>query len=125
MEYPVWIREGGEYTLRAITAPTNNLEDGRNMRYAVSVDDGALEAVKTIPDEHYNIGAGHYYERDWGEGVLNNCHYGESRMKLEPGVHTIRFYGVEAGLVLQKLVLYKGEQKESYFGPTESSRTPM
>lgn len=122
MEYSIYIREGGEYTLRGITAPTNNLEDGRNMRYAISVDGSEPEAVETIPREHYNIGAGHYYERDWGEGVLNNCHYGENLLRLEPGVHTIRFYGVESGLVLQKLVLYR-EWKESYFGPAESSRT--
>ena len=120
LEYRVLIREGGEYTLRAITAPTNNLEDGRNMRYAVSVDGSPAEAVKTIPDEHYNIGGGHWWPRDWGEGVLNNCHYGESKVTLQPGTHTLTFYGVEAGLVLQKLVLYKESLPESYFGPTES-----
>lgn len=120
MTYRVLIREGGEYTLRAITAPTNNLEHDRNMRYAVAVDQGEVQAVKTIPDEHYNIGNGHWRDRDWAEGVLNNCHYGESQVKLEPGVHTIVIYGVEAGLVLQKLVLYKGELPVSYFGPTEN-----
>lgn len=120
MTYRVLIREGGEYTLRAITAPTNNLEHDRNMRYAVAVDQGEVHAVKTILDEHYNIGNGHWRDRDWAEGVLNNCHYGESQVKLEPGVHTIAIYGVEAGLVLQKLVLYKGELPVSYFGPTEN-----
>lgn len=124
MTYRVLIREGGEYTLRGITAPTNNLEDGRNMRYAVSVDDGVPTAVKTLPDEHYNIGSGHYRDRDWAEGVLNNCHYGENSVSLEPGVHTIRIYGVEAGLTLQKLILYRDILPESYFGPTESSRVP-
>lgn len=122
MTYRVLIREGGEYTLRGITAPTNNLEDGRNMRYAVSVDDGVPIAVKTLPDEHYNIGSGHYRDRDWAEGVLNNCHYGENSVSLEPGVHTIRIYGVEAGLTLQKLILYRDILPESYFGPIESSR---
>ena len=120
VEYRVLIREGGDYTLRVITAPTNNLEDGRNMRYAVSFDGSRPEPVKTIPDEHYNIGGGHGHERDWGEGVLNNCHYGESGVSLAPGTHTITIYGVEAGLVLQKLVLYKGGLPESYFGPSEN-----
>lgn len=120
LEYRILIREGGEYTVRAITAPTNNLEDGRNMRYAVSVDGSKAEAVKTIPDEHYNIGSGHWWPRDWGEGVLNNCHYGEHKVTLQPGTHTLTFYGVEAGLVLQKIVLYKENLPESYFGPTES-----
>lgn len=123
LTYRVLIREGGEYTLRAITTPTNNLEDACNLRYAVACDGGKPEAVKTIPDEHYNIGAGHYYDRDWAEGVLNNCHYGESKMTLEPGVHTITIYGVEAGLVLQKLVLYKDSLPESYFGPIENGYT--
>ena len=59
LSYSVLIREGGEYTLRVITAPTNSLEDGRNMRYAVSFDDGSASEVKTVLDEHYNIGGGH------------------------------------------------------------------
>lgn len=121
--YRVLIREGGTYTLRVITSPTNNLEDGRNMRYAVSADDGEVKAVKTILDENYNIGAGHGRAHDWAEGVLNNCHYGESELVLEPGVHNIAIYGVEAGVVLQKLVLYKEALPESYFGPTENGFT--
>ena len=66
------------------------------------------------------MSGGHGHERDWGEGVLNNCHYGESGVSLAPGTHTITIYGVEAGLVLQKLVLYKGGLPESYFGPSEN-----
>lgn len=123
LSYRVLIREGGEYTLRGITAPTNNLEDGRNMRYAVAVDDGSPTAVGTIPEECYNIGGGHGSPRDWAEGVLNNCHYGECALTLSPGVHTIRIFGMESGLVLQKLVLYRGELPASYFGPAESSCT--
>ena len=121
LSYSVLIREGGEYTLRVITAPTNSLEDGRNMRYAVSFDDGSASEVKTVLDEHYNIGGGHSRARDWAEGVLNNCHYGETKVTLDKGVHTIHIYCMESGLVLQKLVLsHEGDVKESYFGPTES-----
>ena len=40
--------------------------------------------------------------------------------KLTNGIHTLRFYGLDAGLVLQKLVLSKGELKASFFGPEES-----
>lgn len=121
--YRVLIREGGDYILRVITSPTNNLENGRNIRYAVSADDGEMDVVKTIPDENYNIGGGHWQARDWAEGVLNNCHYGENKLTLEPGLHTIAVYGMEAGLVLQKLVLYKGDLPASYFGPTENGYT--
>lgn len=91
------------------------------MRYAVSFDDGSASEVKTVLDEHYNIGGGHSRARDWAEGVLNNCHYGETKVTLDKGVHTIHIYCMESGLVLQKLVLsHEGDAKESYFGPTES-----
>lgn len=70
LSYSVLIREGGEYTLRVITAPTNSLEDGRNMRYAVSFDDGSASEVKTVLDEHYNIGGGHSRARDWADGCI-------------------------------------------------------
>lgn len=119
LTYYIYIREGGEYTLRGITAPTNNLMDGRNMRYAISFDDKEAVECKTILDEGYNIGGGNAYAKDWGEGVLNNCHYGECKISLTPGVHSFTLYGMEAGVALQKFVLYKGDYKPSFFGPSE------
>ena len=41
---------------------------------------------------------------------------------LEAGYNEIHIYGVEAGLALQKLVLYRGGLEESYLGPQESPR---
>ena len=39
---------------------------------------------------------------------------------LKAGYNEIHVYGVDAGLVLQKLVLYRSGLAESYLGPQES-----
>lgn len=120
LTYGVYVKEAGTYSLKAITAPSNNLEDGRTMRYAVKVDDGSLQVGDTIPEKDYNIGGGPWEEKSWSMGVLNNCHYGVTTHELKAGYNEIHFYGVEAGLVLQKLVLYRDQLPESYLGPQES-----
>lgn len=122
LTYRVCVKEAGEYMLRVITAPGNNLEHGRTMRYGVSVAGGDIVTGDTILDRDYRIGGGPNQPHTWTEGVLDNCHYGITTHSLKAGVNEIRFYGVEAGLGLQKLVLYRGELPESYLGPKESGR---
>lgn len=122
LTYSVYVKEAGEYSLKVITAPGNNLENGRTMRYAVAVGDEAPVVGDTILSENFGIGGGPVKPHTWSEGVLDNCHYGITTHTLRAGVNEIHYYGVEAGLVLQKLVLYKGDLPESYLGPDESPR---
>lgn len=51
---------------------------------------------------------------------MNNIHTSTTTHKLKKGTHTLHFYGLDAGLVLQKLVLTKNPLPYSYFGPQES-----
>lgn len=118
LTYRVSVDKDGDYTLRGITAPTNNLEDGRRMRYAVSVDGSEPVVCDTLAEDFF-VGAGSG-GTSWAKGVLENCHTAESSHHLTAGIHEITIYGVDAGLVLQKLVLYRGKLKESFFGPEES-----
>nr|MBP3598766.1 glycosyl hydrolase 115 family protein [Eubacterium sp.] len=122
LTYSVYVKEAGDYTLQMITAPSNNLEDGRTMRYAVVANDGEMQVGDTILAENFGIGGGPWTPGSWSLGVLNNCHTGVTKHALNAGVNEIRVYGVEAGLVLQKLVLYRENLPESYLGPDESPR---
>ncbi len=122
LTYSVYVKEAGEYTLQMITAPSNNLEDGRTMRYAVGANEDEIQVGDTIPAENFGIGGGPWTPGSWSMGVLNNCHTGVTTHMLKAGVNEIRVYGVEAGLALQKLVLYRDILPESYLGPQESPR---
>ncbi|MNJ04686.1 hypothetical protein D3C73_1655580 [compost metagenome] len=51
---------------------------------------------------------------------MDNIHLAKTCHALTAGVHTLRFYGLDAGLVLQKLVLSTEPLPSSYFGPEES-----
>jgi hypothetical protein len=43
----------------------------------------------------------------------------------EPGYHTLKFRMVDAGIVLEKLVVSQGPLPSSYLGPPESYRNPL
>ncbi len=117
LEYKIYVNEDALYTLTAYTAPTNNMEKLSRLRYAVSFGN----EEPTIKDSlHPEFIAGDHMNWHWSDGVLNNIRTSTTNHELTKGVHTLRFYGIDAGLVLQKLVLSKEPLPKSYFGPEES-----
>ncbi|MGH9528304.1 MAG: hypothetical protein ACRD2S_00120, partial [Terriglobales bacterium] len=59
--------------------------------------------------------------KDWATSVKDGVRKSESSFTLaKPGYHTLKFWMVDPGVVLQKLVVNFGGVKPSYFGPPES-----
>jgi hypothetical protein len=82
------------------------------LRYAISFDDE--------PPQIINMHAGKTFQ-DWEESVRNNITVEVSQHTLkEQGTHVLKFWLVDAGVVLQKLVVETGESKPTYLGPPES-----
>jgi hypothetical protein len=107
----------GKVEVAAILAPTLNFVPGRGLSYAVSFDDEAPQIATIVPAK-YNAQNGN---RDWEESVRNNCRKIKSTHMLDkPGYHTLKFWMVDPGVVLQKLVVDLGGVKPSYLGPPES-----
>ncbi len=117
LEYMIYLEQQGEFTLTAYFVPTNNLSRESRLKYGVSFDDGAHVVVDTLPD---NFAAGNHDNEAWCKGVLENIHTSTTIHRLEKGNHVLRIYGLDAGLVLQKLVLSKEMLPYSYLGPVES-----
>ena len=100
----------------AVTSPVLNFIPDRGVRYAVSFDDETPQVVTLVP-KNYNAQNGN---RDWEESVKNSA-YGKSTHTLAaPGYHTLKFWMIDPGVVLQKIVVNTGGVKPSYLGPSES-----
>ncbi|MBW4084610.1 glycosyl hydrolase 115 family protein [Paenibacillus sp. S150] len=120
LEYRLLVRQDGEYTLTAYIAPTNRLSPGGGLKYAAGFDHEAPVVADALPAGY--VGGDHDNE-PWCRAVIDNIHTPATRHTLEKGLHTLRFYGLDAGLVLQKLVLSAVPLPYSYLGPEESFNT--
>ncbi len=123
ISWNTWFASSGEIKLTVYLCPTNNFKvDNSGLCYAVSIDD---EKPKIV-----NIHAGEMQEDwqnpittndDWNKAVGNNIRKVTTTHKIEKGgKHVIRYWLVDPGVVLQKLVILTGKEKESYLGPPES-----
>lgn len=115
LEYRVFVAGDGVYTLTAYSAPTNPLAEEARLAYAIAVDEGRPLRADMLPRD---FAAGESFH--WSEAVLNNAHVHATSHALAAGSHTLRFYVMDAALVLQRLVLSKGPLPYTYFGPPES-----
>jgi hypothetical protein len=81
------------------------------LRYAVSIDDEAPQII--------NIHEG-MNNKKWGTWVANNIIISSSKhAPKKAGKHVVKYWMVDTGLVLQKVVADFGGVKQSYLGPLE------
>lgn len=111
LEYDIEVNSTGEGKLIILTSPTLNYNSNRGLRYAVSIDGGEEQIV--------NIN-GHYK----GElGKWQATAIIETNVKFQintKGKHTIRFRVLDAGIILQKIMLNMGGLKPTYLGAPQS-----
>jgi hypothetical protein len=116
LEYEIYLFHPGQVEVEAILAPTLNFVPGRGLRYAVSFDDQPPQVVDALAQNSL---------RDWGQTVEDSVRKVKSTHTVENiGYHTLKFWMVDPGVVLQKLVVNLGGVKPSYLGPPESYRKP-
>ena len=115
LEYRCYVATGGAATLHVRLLPTHPLVTGRGLRLAIAIDDGTpLPLAVTTGFEPKRA--------EWMERVLANAT--EATLKLPqlltPGWHTVRLVAVDAGVVVDKIVLDLGGLPPSYDGPAET-----
>ena len=114
LEYDVYLQSTGEATLTLFLSPTLKYNENKGLSYAVSMDGGKEQIV------NFNQ---NYTEAEWRIWVADNCIRSTTKFKIfTSGLHNIRFRVLDAGVVLQKLVLDMGGVKPSYLGAPESKR---
>jgi hypothetical protein len=114
LEYLMYLFHAGPMEVEAILAPTLNFVPGRGLRYAISLDDQPPQIIDVLA---------HNTLADWEKSVEDSVRTVKSTYVLaRPGYHTLKFWMVDSGVVLQKLVVDLGGVKPSYLGPPESYR---
>jgi hypothetical protein len=112
LEYEVHLFDAGTVKVQATLAPTLKFRPGAGFRYAVSFDDEAPRIVDVHADGS---------EKHWEQIVSDGAARFTSEHELaRPGRHTLKFWTLDPGLVLQRLVIDAGGLQPSYLGPPES-----
>lgn len=118
LEYPVYFFSEGEVTVHAYFSPTQNFKSGNGLHYGISFNDEKPQMINvhekdTIPDWKY--------PREWNEAVGNKIKITTSKHIInKAGENLLKFWMVDPGLVLQKIVIDTGGLKPSYLGPPQS-----
>jgi hypothetical protein len=117
LEYRFTTKAAGDIKVYTFSAPTNNLSPDAGMKYAIAVDG---EKAKTVDTFKKTIPVGH--GKVWDLGVMQNCRVSKTGHTLSGSeLHTLRIYMVDAGFVLQRIVIEcDGKLLESFIGPEES-----
>lgn len=134
LTYRLWAETAGDYCLNLHTSPANPLVYGGKLHFAVCAESPAL-SVHAAAAESGNIfteveitGDGYKGGEPgcvpWEQAVLDQEHVGRTQVHLEQGLNQITVSAREAGIVLERIVLYPADAKlkTSYLGAAESWR---
>ena len=113
MDYSIHIFESGKANVIIEAVPTHEIHKGRKLRVAVAVDDAAPQFLE-FEQAHNEI------DKIGRINVFRNMMSGEIEIELDAGAHTLKVWGVEPGVVLDKIILNTGGLRKSYLGPPET-----
>ena len=114
LEYRMYLFDPAAVRVHTIVAPTLNFVPGRGLRFAVAFDDQPPQTVDALANNSLH---------DWEESVKDSVRTIVSTHSLKgSGYHVLKYWMVDPGIVLQKIVVDLGGLKPSYLGPPESFR---
>lgn len=118
LEYKMYFFNEGELDVHVYVSPTRNFYNTQGLRYGISVDD---EKPQVINIHEYDTVPDWEYPPVWNRAVGENIMIRVSKHYInKPGWHTLKYWMVDPGVVLQKIVVDTGGLKPSYLGPPES-----
>ncbi len=114
LEYEFYSYSSGAASVNLYFSPTLNFHATlKGLQYAVSIDDEAPQI--------FSLNADDKDLKTWEKWVANNINIKTSLHQLaKPGKHVIRYWMIDPGIVLQKIVVDFGGVKHSYLGPPET-----
>ncbi|HEU5078670.1 MAG TPA: glycosyl hydrolase 115 family protein [Opitutaceae bacterium] len=113
LEYEFTSELSGPIVVQTVFAPTLNFQPGRGLRCAISIDDAAPQEIDIAPRKL----------QDWEQAVSDAARVlSTNHVLAKPGRHVLKFWMIDPGVVLERLVVDFGGVRPSYLGPPESFR---
>jgi hypothetical protein len=113
LEYRISLPQAGPVTVSAYLAPTLDFTNTTGLRYAVSIDDEAPQIINM----HTGMKSGEG-NLVWERAVANNIILKTSQHNVAAaGAHVLKFWRVDPGVVLEKLVVSASPLPATYLGP--------
>lgn len=120
LEYRFHVTTDGAATVRVRLVPTYPLISGRGLRFAVAMDEAVPQSVAVTLG--FDNKSNDKSLTEWQRRVLDNATEASLKLTqpLAPGWHTLRLVAVDAGIVVDKIILDFGGLPPSYDGPAET-----
>jgi len=116
VQYDFYTYSKGDFTVQAYLSPLWNFNaTSEGTQFAISIDDAAPQIVSLNADDKANESGINYQWSADNIAIKNTKHTIST-----PGKHTLKYWMVNSGIVLQKLVIDFGGVKQSYLGPPET-----
>ncbi len=117
LEYNMALVNTSSLQVKVFVSPTQNFTGGPGPRYAVAFDNQKPVIVDINADQSLKA---------WEQTVADNINITATRHSLEkPGSHVLKFWALDPGIALQKIVIETGEVPATYLGPPESMHLPV
>lgn len=112
-------------SISMILSPSLNTTPGRPLKYAITIDDQPPQVVQFVVDKSPATQKGGWPSGmpvGWEKAVVDACWASKTEWVIGEGGHRLKFWALEPGVVLQKVVVDLGGVRRSYLGPPESYR---
>jgi len=118
LEYDFFTYSKDSFTLKIYLSPTLNFHNKpEGLQFAVSIDNETPRLISLNAEDKNSISG------IWNKWVSENIIIKTSRHSIPTdGKHTLKYWMVDSGVVLQKLVLDFGDTEDRYLGSFETMR---
>jgi hypothetical protein len=117
LDYDFTSAAAGRLEVTVYAVPTHRINETRGLRYAVAIDDGQPQIVD------FEQFSGDSTNPAWQQHVIHNASVTRTQHTVDrPGAHTLKFFMVDPGVVVEKFVVSSRPLPDSEFGPPETIR---
>ncbi|MDI9861959.1 glycosyl hydrolase 115 family protein [Flectobacillus roseus] len=112
VEYEIETTEAGEATIKAYFSPTLNFHaTPEGLQYAISIDDETPQFVSLNKEDKTSD------KGIWNQWAAENINIKTTKHTItKAGKHTIKYWMISSGVVLQKITLDFGNTPKTYLG---------